>query len=124
VLVERMGAPGLELVVGARRDPNWGPVVVVGLGGVWIEALHDVRILAADLGEDRIRAEILQLKGAALLRGLRGQPPIDLAALCAIVARVGALMRARPEIAEIDINPLVAYAEGALALDVLIVAAS
>jgi hypothetical protein len=117
-----MGSPGLEMVVGARRDEAWGPVVLVGLGGLWIEALKDVRILAADLDARRIIAELHKLKGAALLGGLRGAPAVDVAAVAQTAAQIGALMRARPEISEIDINPLVAYPARVLALDVLIVA--
>jgi hypothetical protein len=67
-------------------------------------------------------AEIGRLKGATLLHGLRGAPPVDIAAIADVVVRIGALIRARPEIAEIDINPLVAYPSGVLALDALIVA--
>ncbi|MEA2930667.1 MAG: hypothetical protein QOG38_3095 [Hyphomicrobiales bacterium] len=122
VLVEAVAAPGLELIVGARRDPDWGPVVLVGLGGIWTEALGDVRLMPADLSRERVTAEIGGLKGARLLQGLRGAPPADLTAITEVVVRVGALMRARPEIAEIDINPLIAYPEGVLALDALIVA--
>ncbi len=123
VLVERMARAGLELVVGARRDPAWGPVAMVGLGGIWIEALKDVRLMACDLTEDQIVDELTRLRGAALLQGIRGTPPADVEAVAAIVARVGALMRARPDISEVDINPLFVYpkGQGALALDVLIV---
>ncbi len=123
MLVEKMSAPGLEMVVGAHRGPNWGPVLVVGLGGIWIEALKDVRVLAPDLPEARIAEEIGRLRGAVLLQGSRGHPPADVAALARVVALLGALMRARPEIAEVDINPLVAWPEGrgVLALDALVV---
>jgi acyl-CoA synthetase (NDP forming) len=123
VLVEKMGAAGLEMVVGAKRDPQWGPVVLVGLGGVWIEALHDVRLLPADLTEDQIAAEIRRLKGAKLLDGMRGAPKADVAALAQIVAKISALMVAHPEIAEIDVNPILVHDKGATALDVLIVSA-
>ena len=64
-----MAPPGLEMIVGARRDPEWGPVVMVGLGGIWTEALKDVRLLPPDLDEAEIVAEIGRLKGAALLAG-------------------------------------------------------
>jgi succinyl-CoA synthetase beta subunit len=121
VLVETMAPRGVELIVGARRDPAWGPVVLVGLGGIWTEALDDVRVMPADLPRERIVAEIDQLKGARLLRGLRGAAAVDVAALADVAARVGALMRARPEIIEIDINPLIAYPDGVLAVDALIV---
>jgi acyl-CoA synthetase (NDP forming) len=125
ILVEAMAPPGLEAIIGARRDPRWGPVLVVGLGGIWTEALNDVRLLPPDLDESEIAAEIAKLKGAKLFAGLRGAPPRDTAALAGIVARVGALMRARPEIREIDLNPVAVFAqgEGAMALDALIVAA-
>ena len=121
VLIEAMGAPGVELIVGARRDPEWGPIVMVGLGGIWTEALDDVRLMPADLPRERIVAEIGRLKGARLLHGLRGSAPVDVSAVADVAMCVGALMRARPEIREIDINPLVAYPQGVLALDALIV---
>jgi acyl-CoA synthetase (NDP forming) len=122
VLVETMAAPGVELIVGARRDPAWGPVVLVGLGGIWTEALDDVRLMPADLPREQVIAEIGRLKGAKLLAGLRGAPAVDIAAIADVTVRIGALLRARPEIAEIDINPLVAYPAGVLALDALVVA--
>jgi acyl-CoA synthetase (NDP forming) len=120
VLVEAMAPPGLELVVAARREPKWGPIVTVGLGGIWVEALHDVRLLPADLDHEGIIEELGNLKGARLLRGLRGAPPVDLAAVAEIVALLGGLTRSDPRIAEIEINPLVAYPKGVLALDVLL----
>jgi acetate---CoA ligase (ADP-forming) len=119
MLVEAMAAPGLELVVGARRAGAWGSVVTIGLGGVWIEALGDIRLLAADLDRDGIIEELLKLKGAALFRGHRGAPPADLDAVAGCVMQLGAIMRSNPPIAEIEINPLVVYPKGALALDVL-----
>jgi acyl-CoA synthetase (NDP forming) len=120
VLVEAMGPRGVELVVGARRDADWGPVVLVGLGGIWIEALKDVRLLPADLAEADIVQELQRLKAAPVLHGLRGQPGVDLAAVARVVALIGAQMRANPQIAEIDVNPLVAYPDRVLALDALL----
>lgn len=122
MLVEAMSQKGLELVVGATRDEAWGPVVMVGLGGIMVEALNDVRLLAADLPEDAIVAELRKLQSAPLLSNFRGKPAPDVAAVARTVAAVGRLMRARPEIAEIDINPLVAFqdGEGAVALDALV----
>lgn len=123
MLVEAMSSPGLELVVGGRRDPNWGVVTLVGLGGIWIEALHDVRLLPPDLTEAQILRELQRLKGAKLLSGLRGAPPVDVAAVAAVVRRLSALMLANPGIAEIDINPLIALpaGQGIVALDALFV---
>lgn len=122
-LVEKMGPRGLELVVGASRDPQWGPILMVGLGGVWVEALGDVQLLPPDLPHEAIIGKLLALKGNKLLRGFRGQPPADLDAVADVVARVGHLMLTHPDITEIDINPLVAYGpgQGVMALDALVV---
>jgi len=123
VLVEKMAPRGVELIFGARNDPDWGPVLVVGLGGIFTEALHDVVTLAPDLGVDAIARELRRLKGAALLGAFRGSPARDVEAAATIAAKLGAFVMAHPEIAEIDVNPVVVYAEGegALALDALIV---
>ena len=121
VLVEAMGPRGLELVVGAKRDADWGPVVLVGLGGVWIEALKDVRLIPADMAEADIVVELGRLKAASLLKGIRGASGVDVQAVARVVALIGAQMRANPQIVEIDINPLVAYPDRVLALDALVV---
>ena len=125
VLVEPMAARGLEMIVGARRDPDWGPVLMVGLGGIWAEALKDVRLLPAEVAPDRIAAELGRLRGAALLDGFRGSPPVDRPALIDALMRLAALVRSHPEIEEIEINPLIVYPQGkgAVALDALIVVA-
>ncbi len=122
VLVEAMGERGLELIVGGRNDPDWGPVVLVGAGGVMAELFHDVRLLPADLTEDAIAAELRALRSGALLDGFRGSPPLDVTALARLVGVVGALLRANPRIAEIDLNPVIVYpdGEGLMALDALL----
>jgi acetate---CoA ligase (ADP-forming) len=123
VLVEQMGEKGIEMVVGARRDSEWGPIVMVGLGGIWIEVLKDVRFMSPNLTEEYIEQEILALKSADLLKGARGSSPADIKALVKVVSKVGQLMNAVPEIEEIDINPVMVYPDGkgVLALDALIV---
>ena len=122
VLVEAMGARGTELIVGARNDLEWGPVLLIGLGGVLAEALHDVRLLPPDLSQAAIVNELHQLKAGALLRGFRGSPPLDVEAAARIVARLGAFMAANPNVAEVDINPVMLHpsGRGAVALDALI----
>ncbi len=123
LLIEAMAGKGVELMLGGRRDPAWGAVLLLGLGGIWVEALGDVRLLPADASEDWIRAEIMKLKTAKLLTGFRGAPAADLDAVVKTARALGRLMQTRPEITEIDINPLVVHAkgQGATALDALIV---
>lgn len=125
ILVEEMAPRGIELVVGMRRDPDWGPILLVGLGGVWIEILNDVRLMPVDLSEAAIAAELGRLRGAKLLHGARGAKPADIDAVARIAALIGSLAAAHPEILEIDINPLIVYekGKGALALDALVVSA-
>jgi acyl-CoA synthetase (NDP forming) len=124
ILVEAMGTRGVEMVVGARRDPAWGPILMIGLGGIWTEALGDVHFLPADADPETIAEAVETLKGARLLLGFRGAPPADIPAFAAAAARIGALMLATPQLTEIDINPLVVYpaGDGVLALDALLVA--
>jgi acetate---CoA ligase (ADP-forming) len=126
VLIERMSRPGLEFIVGAKRDPDWGPVVAVGFGGLLVEILDDVRLMAPDVTTADIVRELGRLRGAKLLAGVRGALPADVAALAAIVAKVAALMGAAPEVIEIDLNPVMVYpqGQGACALDVLVVTKS
>ena len=128
VLVEAMGPKGLELVIGAKRDPDWGAVVLVGLGGIWIEALKDVRLIPADMALDDIVAELGRLKAAVVLQGIRGASAVDLQAVARVVQQLGRQMLANPAILEIDINPLLAYPAGSavpvLALDALLVTAA
>jgi acyl-CoA synthetase (NDP forming) len=118
-----MARPGVEIILGARGDPDWGPVLVVGLGGIWAEALHDVRTLPPDLAPEDIAKELLKLKGAVLLRGYRGAPALDIDAVSEMAAQLGAFVMAHPEVAEVDLNPVVVHArgKGAIALDALIV---
>jgi len=124
VLVEAMASRGVELMVGAKRDPAWGPVLLLGLGGVWVEAMGDVRLLPPDATQERIVEELLRLRSAKLLSGgFRGAPAVDLDAVARAAASIGRLMLTVPEIVEIDVNPLVAHPRGqsATALDALIV---
>lgn len=126
VLVERMGARGTELIVGGRNDPEWGPVLLVGFGGVMAELFHDVRLLPTDLSHAEIVAALHTLKSGALLRGFRGSPALDIDGLAALIGRVGAVLRANPRLSEIDLNPVVVYpaGQGVVALDALMLVAA
>lgn len=125
VLVEKMGVRGVELIVGARNDPEWGPIILVGFGGVQAELIRDVRLLPPDLTIPNIVRELNLLRSGALLRGFRGSPALDVEAVAELIARLGRVLLAEPSIREIDLNPVIAYpkGQGALALDALMLVA-
>jgi acyl-CoA synthetase (NDP forming) len=108
---------GVELLVGGLRDPEFGPVVLAGLGGVLVETWRDVQLAVAPVGEEHAAAMLRALRGAALFGGLRGSLPVDLGPVAAMIARVGDLMAGSPEIAELDLNPVLATATACLAVD-------
>jgi len=120
LLVQRMAPTGLELILGARRDPVFGPVVMVGMGGVYAEVLRDMSIELVPLSQRSALGMLDRLKGRALLRGYRGVNPVDLKTVAEVLVSLGRLMAGRPDILEIDINPLIAYPDGAVAVDALI----
>jgi acetate---CoA ligase (ADP-forming) len=123
VAVERM-APlnqGIELLVGARWDARFGPVALVGLGGVFTEVLRDVAVALAPVDEATASELLLSLRAAPLMRGARGRPPVDLHAAASAIAALSRVAAAHPEIAEIEVNPLLAMPDGALGLDARIV---
>jgi acetyltransferase len=127
VLVQEMLSPGLEVILGAKKDPVFGPTILFGLGGIYVELLKDVALRAAPLREEDAREMIEEIQGKALLDGVRGQPPRDREALVAIMMRLSRMaVELGGEIAELDINPLILYpeGEGAVAADALIVLAN
>ena len=125
VLVEQMSKPGVELIIGGRNDADWGPIILAGFGGIQAEILKDVRLLASDLSEDEIIRQLNRLKSSQLLRGFRGSPALDVAAVARIISQIGSVLAANPEILEIDLNPVIVYRDGlgAIALDALMLAA-
>ena len=123
VLVEKMSHKGVELMVGAKRDPGWGTVLLLGLGGIWVEALGDVQVLAGNADAAQICEALGRLRSAKLLAGARGAPPADLDAVVQVLLAISQLMQTIPKLIEIDVNPLMVHAkgQGATALDALIV---
>jgi acyl-CoA synthetase (NDP forming) len=116
-LVVEMARPGTEVIVGMTRDPQFGPTVMFGLGGIFVELYRDVAFRIVPLAERDAREMIREVKGLALLTGFRGRPPGDLEAIVRILLRVSRLAAECPEIAEVDLNPIVIYERGALLLD-------
>ncbi len=121
VLVEKMGKMGVEMIVGAKSDPEWGPVVLAGFGGVTAEILKDVKLFTPDLGVEQVKQGLLSLQQAPLLTGWRGSPALDVDALAALIVQMGRVMSGNPRIREIDLNPVIVYPEGdgVIALDAL-----
>lgn len=121
VLVEKMGTMGMEMIVGAKSDPEWGPVVLAGFGGVTAEILKDVVLLTPDLSEEQVAGKLLGLKQAALLKGYRGSPELDVPALAKLIVEMGRIMTGNPAIREIDLNPVIVHpkGQGVVALDAL-----
>jgi len=107
-LLQKQAAPGTELVVGARRDNSFGPVVMAGLGGVWIEALGDVSLRLAPIDEGEALSMFDELKGLNVLKGSRGHAPIDLQGFAQLVARLSCWFCAASWLGELDINPIIA----------------
>jgi acyl-CoA synthetase (NDP forming) len=113
VLVQRMVEDGVEVILGARVDPDFGPLVLVGLGGVFVEVFRDVALRLAPVSGAEARAMVESLRGAPLLRGARGRPPADLAALTGAIVRFSELAAdLPPEVAAVEINPLLVRPAG------------
>jgi len=125
VLLAEQVTGGLEVIVGIKRDPVFGPVVLAGLGGVWTEVLHDAAVRLAPVDDEEALGMLGQLRSAPLLSGIRGSAPRDTRALAGLIARISLLAVEHPEIAELDLNPVSVLPEGqgALIVDVRIITA-
>jgi acetyltransferase len=111
-LVQKMMPPGLEVLLGMNRDPQFGPLVTFGLGGIYVEILKDVSFRIAPFSRGEAESMLQEIRARALLEGARGQPPVDRQALVEALLRVGQLVHDFPEIAELDINPFIVYPAG------------
>jgi acetate---CoA ligase (ADP-forming) subunit beta len=117
ISVQPMAAPGVEVIVGMAKDATFGPVLMFGLGGVLVEVLKDVSFRIVPLSQRDAREMIHDIQGFPMLAGYRGAAPADLEALQHILLTLSAFVASTPEIKEIDLNPIYAYAQGALAVD-------
>ena len=120
LLVQKMAGPGVEIILGARRDPVFGPVVLAGIGGIFTEIFRDTAVEIAPVSLKTARAMLVRLKGAALLQGYRSRPPVDIDAVARALQALSRLVAQRHDIVEIDVNPLIARENGALAVDTLV----
>jgi acyl-CoA synthetase (NDP forming) len=123
MLLECMAEPGIEIIIGARNEGGWGPVILVGLGGILTEVLQDVVFIPAGVGRSDIARALRSLKGARLFDGYRGSPPADVDATITVVEILSEFLLQHPEIVEADLNPVRVHARGrgATVLDALFV---
>lgn len=116
-LVQAMVPEGVEMLVGLAQDPSFGPVLACGAGGTAVELMRDVSVALTPVTETEVVEMVSSLRTYPLLKGFRGSPPVDVSALCSILHRVSALAEAHPEIAELDLNPVLVQQRGATVVD-------
>jgi len=121
VSIQKMAPPGLELVIGMTKDPQFGPMLMFGLGGIFVEVLKDVSFRIIPLSREDAGSMIRGIKGYRLLTGFRGRPAVDIEYLEELLMKLSGFILENPEIKEMDINPLIAYEKGAVAVDARIV---
>ena len=120
MLVQRMAPEGVELLVGGKQDPQFGPVIAFGLGGIFVEIFKDVSLRICPIDKDEARNMVEEIRGSAILRGARGRKPVDQKALVDLLVRVSRLM-SENRLKELDLNPVIAYPKGYLAVDARVV---
>jgi acyl-CoA synthetase (NDP forming) len=121
VSVQKMAKPGVEVIIGMSKDAQFGPVLMFGLGGVWVEVLKDVSFRIVPLEPRDAREMVREIRGRPLLEGYRGQEAVDIANLEKMILMVSAFVEQHPEIKELDLNPVFAYKDGAVAVDARVV---
>ncbi|HYB68801.1 MAG TPA: acetate--CoA ligase family protein [Candidatus Acidoferrales bacterium] len=121
MLVQEMAPGGTEVIVGSIKDPQFGPALMFGLGGVFVEVLKDVTFRIAPVSEDEAAEMISEVKAYPLLKGYRNMPPADLKAIIQILMNTSKLVLDNPEIKELDLNPVIVYEKGAKTVDARII---
>ena len=121
VLVQEMAPSSTEVIVGAIKDPQFGPALMFGLGGIFVEVLKDVTFRVAPITVDEAREMITEVKAYPLLKGYRNQPPADIEAIVQILLNTSRLVMEHQEIKELDLNPIMVYEKGAKTVDARII---
>ena len=121
VSVQKMARPGVEVIIGMSKDAQFGPVIMFGLGGILVEILKDVSFRIVPLARRDAREMIREIKGYPLLEGYRGQEPVDVANLEELILKVSSFVEQHPEVEELDLNPIFAYSDGAVAVDARVI---
>ena len=117
MLVQKMASAGVELIVGGKRDPQFGPVIAFGLGGIFVEVFKDITLRVCPIDRGEARRMLHEIRGYPLLAGARNTKPVDEEALAGLLVAVSKLMHDHEEIKELDINPVIAYPRGYIAVD-------
>jgi len=121
VSVQKMARPGVEVIIGMTKDAQFGPVLMFGLGGILVEVLKDVAFRVVPVSKRDAREMIREIKGYPILEGYRGQEPADITYLEELIVKVSDFVEKNPRIKELDLNPIFAYRDGALAVDARII---
>jgi len=121
ISVQKMARPGVEVIIGMTKDAQFGPVLMFGLGGILVEVLKDVSFRIVPMTKRDAREMIKEIKGYPLLEGYRGQEPADITFLEDLLVKVSDFVDKNPEIKELDLNPLFAYKDGAVAVDARVI---
>lgn len=121
ITVQKMARPGTEVIVGTSKDPQFGPVIMFGLGGIFVEVLKDVSFRVIPLNRRDAQEMIKEIKGYPLLQGMRGKEPVNIRVLVDIILKISNLIEENPQIKELELNPIFAYGDGAVAVDARII---
>jgi acetyl-CoA synthetase (ADP-forming) len=121
VSLQKMVRPGTEVIIGTSKDPQFGPVIMFGLGGIFVELLKDVSFRVIPVEQRDAHEMIKEIKGYPLLQGYRGKEPASLSALVEIILKISKLMEENPQIKELELNPIFAYRNKAVAVDARII---
>jgi len=121
VSVQKMARPGVEVIIGMSKDAQFGPVLMFGLGGILVEILKDVSFRIVPLTRRDAGEMIREIKGYPLLEGYRGQEPVDVSNLEELLLKVSDFVEQNPEVKELDLNPIFAYSDGAVAVDARVI---
>jgi len=121
MLVQKMVKQGIELIVGGRKDPQFGPIILFGLGGIFVEILKDVSIRVCPVTREEAEEMIGEIKGSPLLHGARGTEHVDTEKIARLLVNVSRMLYENQEICELDLNPIIAYKDGYLAVDVRVI---
>jgi len=117
VMLQKMAEPGIEVIIGVKLDPQFGHVIMFGLGGIFVEIYRDVSFRVTPVNSEMARDMILEIKGSPILMGARGRSSADINAIINVIVKLSEMLEKNPDIVELDINPLIVYEKNVVAVD-------